>query len=118
MQEILTLFKKTMKKEGGEKWYSYFAMNSNGDSINVGLTDSAKTEILKSGIQFPLEITLDENDYFITTQSYVNNDGIRLKSYKCVITSFTAIAKADIKKKTITDVFNSSIEDIDDAKQE
>lgn len=105
MQETLNLFRKTMKGENDKKWYTYFAMNADNVSIKVNLTDDARTQILKSGIDFPLAITIDDNDYFITTDTYVNNDGIKQKVAVCVITSFTKIEKADLEKRTLNDYF-------------
>lgn len=111
MQEKLNLFRKTMKGENDKKWYTYFAMNDQNISIKVNLTDDAKTQILKSGIDFPLSITIDDNDYFITTDTYTNNDGVKQKVAVCVITSFTKIEKANLDKKTLGDYFkDKSIE--------
>ena len=111
MQEKLTLFEKTIKKGDGNKWKTYFAMNDNGKSISVNLTDSAKTEILKSGAKFPLAITIDDDNYFITTDTFTNQDGVKLKYPRCVITSFITIEHAEIKKTTLADVFNADIEE-------
>lgn len=105
MQEKLNLFKKSMKGKDNNKFDTYFAMNENNMSIKVNLTDDAKKEILKSGIDFPLAITLDDNDYFITTDTYTNNDGVKVKVAVCVITSFTKIEKANLEKKSLADYF-------------
>lgn len=105
MQEKLNLFKKTIKKEDNTKFDTYFATNNNNQSIKVKLTDDAKAEILKSGIQFPLAITLDEDDYFITTDTYTNNDGVKQKVAVCIICKFTNIEKADLEKRTLSDYF-------------
>lgn len=112
MQEQLHLFKKTMKGADNSRWDTYFAMNDEKQSIKVNLTDDAKKEILKSGIDFPLAITLDDNDYFITTDTYTNNDGVKQKVAVCVITSFTKIEKANLEKKSLSDYFkDKEIED-------
>lgn len=105
MQEKLNLFKKTIKKEDNSKFDTYFAMNIINQSIKVKLTEDAKKDILKSGIQFPLAIIVDDDDYFITTEIYENNDGVKQKVAVCVINKFTNIAKANIEKKTLTDFF-------------
>lgn len=105
MQEKLHLFRKTMKGENNSKWYTYFAMNENNQSIKVNLTDDAKNQILKSGIDFPLAITIDDNDYFITNDTYTNNDGVKMKVAVCVITGFTKIEKANLEKKSLNDYF-------------
>lgn len=105
MEEKLNLFRKQMKGEDNSKWFNYFAVNLDGQSITVRLSDTAKMEILKSGIDFPLAVTINDNDYFITTETYTNNDGKKIKSAVCVITSFTKIEKADLEKRTLADVF-------------
>lgn len=112
MQETLNLFKKTIKKEDNSKFDTYFMMNAENQSIKVKLTDDAKAEILKSGIQFPLAVTLDEDDYFITTETYTNNDGLKQKVAVCIITKFTKLEKANLEKRTLTDYFkDQAIED-------
>ena len=105
MQEKLNLFKKGMKGQDGSKWDNYFAMNADNISIKVNLTDDAKKAIMMSGIDFPLAITLDDKDYFITNDSYTNNDGVKVKVAVCVIMSFTKIEKADLEKKSLADYF-------------
>lgn len=105
MEEKLFLFKKHNKKEGKE-WDSFFATTvDNTKSITAGLTESAKTEILRSGIEFPLAITIDEDCYFIANDKYEDANGISLTSPKLVIQSFIKIEKADIKKQTLKDVW-------------
>lgn len=112
MQEKLNLFKKTIKKEDNSKFDTYFIMNAENQSIKVKLTDDAKAEILKSGIQFPLAVTLTEDDYFITTETYTNNDGVKQRVAVCIIVKFSAIEKANLEKHTLTDYFKEqSIED-------
>ena len=105
MQEKLNLFKKAMKGKDNNKFDTYFAMNADNISIKVNLTDDAKKDILKSGIDFPLSITLDDKDYFITNDTYTNNDGVKVKVAVCVIMSFTNIEKADLEKKSLSDYF-------------
>ena len=105
MQEKLNLFKKTIKKEDNSKFDTYFAMAGENQSIKVKLTDDAKADILKSGIQFPLAVTLDDDDYFITTETYSNNDGVKQKVAVCVVMKFTKIEKANLEKRTLTDFF-------------
>ena len=107
MEEKLFLFRKSNKK-GDKKWDSYFATTEdNSHSITVTLTDDAKTEILKSGIDFPLAITISDDDYFIAKEKYDDANGITLFATKCVIQSFTKIEKADIKKQTLRDVWEA-----------
>lgn len=105
MEEKLYLFRKHNKKEAKE-WDSYFATTTdNSKSITVGLTNDAKTEILRSGIDFPLAITINEDCYFITDDKYEDANGISLSSPRLVIQSFVKIEKADVKKKTLADVW-------------
>lgn len=105
MQEVLNLFKKTIKKEDNSRFDKYFATNAENQSIAIKLTDDAKADIVKSGIQFPLAVTLSDDDYFITTDTYTNNDGVKQKVAVCVVMKFTKIEKANLEKKTLTDFF-------------
>ncbi len=107
MQEKLNLFKKTIKMEDGSKFDTYFMTNEDGDSIKTHLTDTAKADILKSGINFPMSVILDDENYFITTDTYTNPNGEKVKVPTVVITSFTKIEKANLEKRTISDVFKA-----------
>ena len=112
MEETLLLFKKTMKGEDNKSWDTYFMTNKDGQNITARLTDNAKADIVKSGIDFPLQITVGDNDYFITTEKYTNNDGVEKKFAVCVLQGITKIEKADVKKKTLTDYFrDKALED-------
>lgn len=105
METILFVFKKKMEKEG-KKWDNFYATNKeNTHSITVTLTDTAKEAVLKSGIDFPIQATITEDDYFITKEKYENANGLEVYSNRLVIQSFTKIEKADIKKTTLADVW-------------
>ena len=105
MEQVLFLFKRTLKKED-KKWDTYFATTvDNSHSITVTLTENAKAQIVTSGIDFPMQITVSDDDYFIANEKYENESGVTLYTNKCVIQSLTKIERADIKKKTLQDVW-------------
>ena len=105
MEETLLLFKKNQKKGDGTTFPKYFMTDKANDfSISTELTNDAKAQITASGLNFPLEVTLNDDDYFPKTESYDNANGVRLKKDVIVITSFTKIAKAELPKKTIADL--------------
>lgn len=107
MEQTVFLFKKIMKKED-KKWDTFFATSlDNNHSITVTLTETAKAQILTSGIDFPMQVTISDEDYFITNEKYENENGIEVFSNRCVIQSFSKIEKADIKKKTLSDVWGA-----------
>lgn len=107
MEDILYLFKKHMKGKEGKEWDNFYATTvDNSHSITVTITETAKAQILTSGIEFPLKVTLGDDDYFITNESYDNANGVKVYTNRLVLQNFTKIEKADLKKKTLQDVWN------------
>lgn len=78
------------------------------DAISVRLSNAVKDEIIASGINFPLELSLDENDYFLTEEEYETPEGITLEKTICVITHYQEIANASIEKKSLKDFFKKN----------
>lgn len=105
MEETLLLFKKNQKKGDGTTFPKYFMTDkANVFNITTELTNDAKAQITASGLNFPLEVTLNDDDYFPKVENYENANGIKLKKDIIVILSFTKIAKAELPKKTIADL--------------
>ena len=105
MEEKLLLFKKNQKKGDGTTFPKYFMTTEGNDfSISTELSNDAKAQIVSSGLNFPLEVTLGDEDYFLKQESYENANGVKLKKDVIVILSFTNIAKANLPKKTIADL--------------
>ena len=105
MVETLILFKTKGQKADGTKFDRYYGTNKDGISINVNLTDDAKADILRSGMNFPMEVDIDDDNYFIAHEISTDNNGNKVKYAKCVITSLPTIRKADLKKYTLSDYF-------------
>ena len=72
---------------------------------NIKIKVNAKYQILTSGIDFPLGIVIGDDDYFIANEKYEDANGITLYTNKLVLQSISKIEKADIKKKTLKDVW-------------
>lgn len=106
MEEKLTLFRKGVKLANGGEKDTYFVKTSDNESFSVRLTNEAKNQIIRSGLQFPLEIVLKPEDYFFTVDKYKNPDGVQMEFDIAVIESFTSIAKANIVSKTFRDMVN------------
>ena len=113
MEEKLILFKKTIKKEDGKQFDNYFVKTEDNETFTVRLTNDAKNEIIRSGLQFPLEVVLDDDNYFFTVEKYTSPEGIKLEKDVAVIQSFTSIAKADIKSETFRDKVNKRNQNVD-----
>lgn len=106
MENILFLFNKKVKNKEGGEFDKFFATTvDNTHSISVNLTETAKAQILTSSITSPWKITIVDDDYFIANEKYEDANGITLYANKLVIQNFTKIEKADIKKKTLQDVW-------------
>ena len=107
MKETLVLFKKNIKKEDGTSFDTYFATNPEGISINVRLTDNAKIDVVRSGINFPIEVDIDDENYFIKSETKTDNNGVKFKVATCVILSLPTIRKANLEKYTLQDYFKA-----------
>ena len=76
-------------------------LNCREDSISIKLSTNCKNKIVDSGFNFPLELTLSENDYFLTEEEYENENGIKLEKTICVIVNYESISNAVLPKKTL-----------------
>lgn len=122
MSELIkmNIFRKEIKikktnekgKEIEQKFDTYFGKLTNEcanelhcsqDAISVRLSTSCKDKIYDSGLNFPLEMTLSENDYFLTEEEYENENGITLEKTICVIMNYTNISNAVLPKKTLAE---------------
>lgn len=122
MSELIkmNIFRKEIKvkktndkgREIEQKFDTYFGkltpqcakeLNCSEDAISIRLSSNCKDKIVDSGFNFPLELTLSENDYFLTEEEYENENGIRLEKTICVIVNYESISNAVLPKKTLSE---------------
>lgn len=64
------------------------------------LIDSA----LVSGLKYPLELELNDSDYFTKFVSYTRNDGTKGTKFKIVITGIREISQGEFPSKSLDEV--------------
>lgn len=112
------LFKTTfVVKEGeykGRKIDNYFMKFPNSNvNISTNLTNAVKEKLIKSGLDFPYEITLEydkENpqgnrDYFMTNEEFKNANGETQIKDVCVIQDYRSVEHYNITGSDLEDYF-------------
>lgn len=62
------------------------------------------TSALASGLTYPLELEIDEKDYFTKYVPFTRNDGTKGTKYKIVITKIGEISQGEFASKSLDDV--------------
>ena len=109
--EKLVVFEKVHQREDNKGEYkTYYGLVANTDTtINVKFTNECKANIQgdKNIDKFPKTFVLEEEDYFITLDEYVDENNKTHSVPVCVITSYQAIEKPILNKLTLTDYVNN-----------
>lgn len=113
---VLTVFKKVVEStkvdDKGKvittKFPTYFGkVNQMKGSVNVRFSNEILKALDDEKQEFPLDIELGKNDYFLTTEEYENEQGIVLDKTVCVITNYQSVKVAEIEKATLEDYFKN-----------
>ena len=102
----MNLFRKNTKLENGATISNYFLKFKNDNvCVSCKLTNEAKFKMAKIGVEFPLEIDLEDNkDYFITQEKYENKDGIICFKDVVVIQNWSGLRHLELSSPTLNDI--------------
>lgn len=101
----IVVFKKNRKIGDGKAVIPTYISKVNGKFINIRLASNVLNHINKSELKFPVEITLENEDMFISTKNYTNEMTKESKTFKyLVIYNFSDITHYDIKAPSLEEI--------------
>lgn len=109
----MNLFRKSVKGNNNTTFDTFFLKYPNANiCISCSLTNDCKKAIAKTGVDFPLEIELlDNEDYFITQEKYLDKEGITRFKDVVVIQKFTGLKHLEIQGLTLNDILEKHKQD-------
>ena len=82
-----------------------FARTEQGSVIECHFTKKADAELTVSGLDWPVNMIIDESDYFIdTSKTYTDRNGEVKHKDILVIKSWQSITQGEFKNRTLDDI--------------
>lgn len=123
--EVLKVFVKEVEGKDGKKFskkLGAFAINEDGDDslvVDVRITQKLEpkytADFYNKGLHYPVALSLEEEDYFIKEESYLNREGEEVVKFIVFIRDYRDIAQGtytpkNYEKKTLTSIFKEKYE--------
>lgn len=111
--ETLTLYqRKITNTKNNAIFYKTFAVN-NGITFEIIVTQKANALLQKSGVEYPMNVSVDTSDYFMKMKHYIRSDGTKGKKWVLVLLNVHDVTHVEFKKVTLEDVTKKIHQELD-----
>lgn len=101
--ENIFVYSKTFRSKNGSV-FSKLKGSTRGFAFDINLSKDADKKLSEKGLSFPIELTLEDKDYFIKRKSYTSRDGEEKIKDIIVIKDFQEAKQGGFTTKTLSDL--------------
>lgn len=97
----------TNKKDPSKPSFDKYKASYKGYNFDLTFTDDCRKTFEYEVKEFPINLLVDDGDYFIKRKTYVRNDNSKGYQYVIVIKNYLSFVKTEFETRSIDDVIAS-----------
>lgn len=98
-----TLWEKTIKVKSTGNTFQKTLIKVNDTTFECILSKDTRKKLVRDGVEFPMEITFNEDQYFVKEENTTTKDGELFVRQYVVLTGYEEAKETTFTKKTIED---------------